>query len=224
MENLEEMIKTILLSMGGAGVVIVGLSSYLGKIWANRLMDKERAALAKDLELYKQELNIELQKFRNRSDKASYVSKALYDKEFEIYLTMWDHLVELSYKTYELFVLFDRVPADEQKQNEYKVQKYTDYALVYNQFVTYLKKHGPFFNAEIEKQFVEYRELCHYQGNIYATYVAEPIVDMGKNLVHEIEKEESLKVKRENPKLMQQLESTIKTSISNHLKSLEVIE
>ena len=37
-------------SLGGAGVIVVGLSSWLGKVWATRLMDNERHKHERDLE------------------------------------------------------------------------------------------------------------------------------------------------------------------------------
>ncbi len=35
---------SIIISVGGASAIILGLSSWLGKVWAQRIMDKERAA------------------------------------------------------------------------------------------------------------------------------------------------------------------------------------
>lgn len=39
----------ILASVGSAGAIVYGLSSWLGKVWANRLMVKEQAAHERDL-------------------------------------------------------------------------------------------------------------------------------------------------------------------------------
>ncbi|EGQ8244527.1 hypothetical protein ACUT8K_004643 [Vibrio parahaemolyticus] len=33
---------TIILSLGGSGAIILGLSNYLGKVWANRVLERER--------------------------------------------------------------------------------------------------------------------------------------------------------------------------------------
>ena len=45
-----------LLSLGGAGVVLVGLSSWLGKVWASRILEREKAELSKSIEATKAEL------------------------------------------------------------------------------------------------------------------------------------------------------------------------
>jgi hypothetical protein len=46
----------VLLSMGGAGVVLAALSSWLGKVWASRILERERAELSKSIEVIKAEL------------------------------------------------------------------------------------------------------------------------------------------------------------------------
>lgn len=47
--ELWEVASAVLASIGSAGIIILGLSSYLGKIWADRLMTRERAAHERDL-------------------------------------------------------------------------------------------------------------------------------------------------------------------------------
>lgn len=50
LENIFGVAATILASLGGAGVIILGLSNWLGKVWANRLMEADRANHARALE------------------------------------------------------------------------------------------------------------------------------------------------------------------------------
>jgi hypothetical protein len=46
----------IVLSRGGGSVIVFALSSWLGKVWATRIADAERARFAKEFEYYKSEL------------------------------------------------------------------------------------------------------------------------------------------------------------------------
>ena len=50
MEQYFEISAAILGSLGGAGVIIIGVSSWLGKVWATQLMDSQRHNHEKDLE------------------------------------------------------------------------------------------------------------------------------------------------------------------------------
>ncbi len=45
-------------SVGGAAVIIAGLSNWLGKVWAERLMAKEKAQHDRELESLRSELRI----------------------------------------------------------------------------------------------------------------------------------------------------------------------
>src|ERR1035438_4960013 len=41
---------TVVGSLGGGGLIVFGLSGWLGKVWANHLMERERQAYAIELE------------------------------------------------------------------------------------------------------------------------------------------------------------------------------
>lgn len=50
MEHYLAISATILGSLGGGGAIVVGLSSWIGKVWAARLMDNERHKHERELE------------------------------------------------------------------------------------------------------------------------------------------------------------------------------
>jgi hypothetical protein len=52
-----EITQAILISIGGGGLLIFSLSSYLGKIWADRLMATETAKYQEKLEILRSELS-----------------------------------------------------------------------------------------------------------------------------------------------------------------------
>jgi len=48
--ELAEVVTSVLAALGGGGAIVVWLSSWLGKVWAERLMEKEKARYQMDLE------------------------------------------------------------------------------------------------------------------------------------------------------------------------------
>jgi hypothetical protein len=54
--ELFETAFAVLISLGGGGAIVVALSAWLGKIWAERLMERERLAHDKELEHLRTEL------------------------------------------------------------------------------------------------------------------------------------------------------------------------
>lgn len=79
MKELFELASVILLSLGGGGVIVFTFSSWLGKVWASRLMAAETAKHSQDLERLREELsrNSESHKVKLRK------SELIFEKEFE---------------------------------------------------------------------------------------------------------------------------------------------
>jgi hypothetical protein len=61
-EETFKLISAMLVSIGGASIIILGLSTWLGKVWANRILEKEKAQLTqltKEHEIRFSQLHIE---------------------------------------------------------------------------------------------------------------------------------------------------------------------
>ena len=70
------------------GTIIFGLSSWLGKVWAERIMQKDRLK-------YETEMEMLLQGLRTNDSKMLYVHKLQFEKEFEIYKELWTNAIQL---------------------------------------------------------------------------------------------------------------------------------
>lgn len=62
MQNIINTVATIIVSMGGMGIIVLGLSRYIGGIIANKIGDKYKNKLDKDLEEYRSKINERLNK------------------------------------------------------------------------------------------------------------------------------------------------------------------
>ncbi|QFT55797.1 hypothetical protein [Microbulbifer sp. THAF38] len=58
MEGIFEVAAAIIASIGASSVIIISLSSWLGKVWANRVLENEKHQLAEGLEKAKRELDV----------------------------------------------------------------------------------------------------------------------------------------------------------------------
>ena len=65
--------SAVVTSLGGGGLIVFGLSSWLGKVWANRLMESERQVHA-----------IELEKLRNFLQQSTETELKSLDAQLEI--------------------------------------------------------------------------------------------------------------------------------------------
>jgi hypothetical protein len=61
MADIFSVATAVLASLGGAGLLLIALSSWLGKVWASRILERERADLAKSIETTKYELTLSIE-------------------------------------------------------------------------------------------------------------------------------------------------------------------
>jgi len=59
-ENVYEIGFVILSSVGGGALIIGGLSSWLGKVWANRILESEKAKYTRELDTIRHQFQVEL--------------------------------------------------------------------------------------------------------------------------------------------------------------------
>ncbi|WP_162926416.1 hypothetical protein [Teredinibacter purpureus] len=52
-----EIAQAVLLSLGGGGLIILSLSSFLGKVWAQRILESEKSEHEKEISEFKTRLS-----------------------------------------------------------------------------------------------------------------------------------------------------------------------
>lgn len=77
--ELLQLSGVILTSLGGASAIIFGFSSWLGKVWASRLMEKEKAEFSRELASLSSRLTQDVESYKVKLKK----SELLFEKEYE---------------------------------------------------------------------------------------------------------------------------------------------
>lgn len=171
MQEILNVISLIIVSVGGTGVVILGISSFIGKIWINKFADKYRVKYDKELENYKSEINLGLNKLDKIEEKALYISKVNYDNEYKIYMEIWPKLIECINSTLWLYPRgIENVPVDKKKLEKYKKGKYSEFREKYMEYNQCIEKYAPFYQVEFYNILKEIKEICFYIGDQYKMY------------------------------------------------------
>src|SRR5262245_60185635 len=79
-----ELFGTVFAAVGGAGILLLGLGAWLGKVWATRIAESEKADYSQKLERLKAELAL-------KSSQQARVSEA----QFKLYSDVWVKLQDL---------------------------------------------------------------------------------------------------------------------------------
>jgi hypothetical protein len=92
-EDIFKIITGLLVSLGGAGAIILGFSKFIGELFAKRYEQKIRASFQNDINTYQSQLDILKQTTLRYSD-----------KQFELYSILWSSLHDLKVLADELWV------------------------------------------------------------------------------------------------------------------------
>ena len=159
----------ILGSVGGGGAIVAGLSSWLGKVWADRLMAKETAKFREDLERLTKQL-----------ERKNYVSKVRFDAEFAMYQELSKVFFDVVVAQNDLFTYykFDVTLPDKTAQQELCKKRYEAARIAYNFAIASLHKNSPFIDKDFFDRFNDILrdiklQLFHYPSFYVAEDAAE---------------------------------------------------
>lgn len=174
MQNIINMIATIIVSVGGTGVIILGISKYIGGILAKNIEEKYKNKIDKDIEEYKGKINERLNKLDKIEEKALYISKFNYDNEYKIYMEIWPKLNECISKTIRLYPMgIENVPIDMEELKKYKESKYEEFHNSFNEFILCIDKYAPFYQEEYYNDLNLIKEECFSIGDMFFMYEFE---------------------------------------------------
>ncbi|HAS6779986.1 TPA: hypothetical protein I7305_16495 [Vibrio parahaemolyticus] len=87
-EDIYKIAGAIVTSIGGGALIVMACSSWLGRVWANRILEKDKLKYTTELETIKSELQRE-------SERQKVTFSLYFEGQFKIYNELWVALVEL---------------------------------------------------------------------------------------------------------------------------------
>lgn len=164
-----ELSGAILFSMGGASAILFGFSSWLGKVWANRFMEKEKSIYLKELEAIKIKSNEDITKIKTQSAENIEMLKSNYQKEIEllknnfvqetesykiklkksefIFQKQFDALSELTTINFELLGIYSRPDMDWEDACDEIVSQFH---IIEKNLLIFLSKHGAILPTNVK--------------------------------------------------------------------------
>ena len=141
----------ILLSSGVAGVVIVGLSSWLGKVWANRILEQDRRRYGEELERLKHDMERASRRLQGDIDKTLFVHRIHFEAEFRALRQVWRRLSQLRNHMATLRPMVHIAPHDDtpEKALQRLAERFNLFSHALNEAITAVDDHRPFLSEEI---------------------------------------------------------------------------
>ena len=195
----------VLGSIGIGGAIVAGFSSWVGKVWANRLMAKESAKFREVLERLTKQL-----------ERKNYVSKVRFDTEFAIYRELSKNLVLVVQNARVLFPDKGLQYAPVDKQEQIYIKNYQDACRSYNTFSSCLASNCAFIVDDIYHDFESIREKIDHQIQFYHRLFLS-----GNRIPIDTEEEQTCWSYTEE--IYDELK-TLQNKLRNYLKTLDVMD
>ena len=117
-KEILEVALAVVGSLGGGGAIVFGLSSYLGKVWADRGLEKQKQEYAQLNIAFTNQLGIATRRLQIELDTVGHLRKLTVESEFEKLNALWKSLaaVEITFGTLPRVDMELRNFTEEQKQ------------------------------------------------------------------------------------------------------------
>ncbi|MDE6442031.1 MAG: hypothetical protein K2L12_04690 [Clostridia bacterium] len=213
-QTVLEIVATAIASVGGAGAIIWALSSFFGKMWANKILEKQKTEYQKDIEEYKSALSRELEIVKATNERLTYISKVQYDMEISAIkdLTRESHSLLLTCNTV--------VPVVKNllKDSEEIILRHNNYYDLYvksiNRFMDAVGNSLAFLEDEVMEPYKKFIGECRAQFDYY-NEIFDPEIGFPAKSIN--------KLYKSGETIEQIFDSAIETT-KKYLKSLKVAD
>lgn len=152
MNTLFDLSGRILAELGGASVIVIGLSAFLGRVWAGRLLAAYKQEHAKELEALKTSYEALNKRVQADLDSRIHVTNLQAETEYRVLWEIWALIATVRSEMVGIRPIVDRLPAD----NAAKLEIYRTRIVQFSASLAELKKavykNSPFFPANIYEQ------------------------------------------------------------------------
>lgn len=209
-DNILKIAGAIIGAVGSASIIIIGLSSWLGKVWATRIYESERKKHEQELKEFQNKLDTELAKFNSELDRLSHQNKLrftmLHEQRMTIIKELYTKLVDLQ-DYLNIFVVDIKNGGIETNKKEALIN-YEFLSRCIPDFMNYTNSNRIFFSKEIIFNIREIEAIIML------------IMNMNKNIIEKQDWENSdidkwyevmdMMTKDEIPKFREKLEEEFK--------------
>jgi hypothetical protein len=170
-KDVIKIVLTAIASFGGGGAIVWAFSGWLGKLWANRLMQSEKEKFEREMSVRRSQFEKELEELKNQYRKKEFVHRIQFEKEFQIYVELWDALIKVHNTAVRLRPVFK--PATGRTEVEWYNDALKEFGEAYQGYATVLHSHKPFIAKEVYDGCVSIRDIAHKEGTEF-TYLSPP--------------------------------------------------
>lgn len=136
LKELFEISGVVLGSLGGGSLIVFGFSNWLGKVWASRLMEKDKALYSQELESLRNRLSQDVESYKIKLKKSEFIFQKEYEATSEFVALKSGFLPNYSNPDMDWYQTCDHIAHDFHK--------------IESALVAFLSKHGAVLKPEVK--------------------------------------------------------------------------
>lgn len=146
--------------------VVIGLSAWLGQVWATRIGQVARHAQQLELDALRRRFESEMLRSKTESDKLVFVHRMQFEKEFSVYVDLWSQLIEMRRAALGLRPVFDQMDLNE-SEDERRRARSTRFVTAHNAFLEVVDRQRPFIADVIYASCMKILDLALDEQTAY---------------------------------------------------------
>lgn len=154
LKDIFSVAAAVLASIGGAGLLIAALSSWLAKMWAARILEGDRARYAAEVENLRGQIQRENMGEKDKLDRTRFVYQRQFDAEFDALSALWNAVAEVRRTMASVRPMFDVRDLDEDPDERMK-QRMKPFGRAVDSAISALHDRAPFYPREIQAKAEE---------------------------------------------------------------------
>lgn len=107
-EEIIEYVLVVIASVGGSGLIIIGVSRWIGGIWADRMLESVQHQHQREIEQNRHQFQRDIEQMRHELAILQSSSDRYFGKQFELYSILWHSLYDLKSKADSLWNRADK--------------------------------------------------------------------------------------------------------------------
>lgn len=207
MDKFFEIMGFLVASFGGAGAIIVGLSSWIGKIWANKFYEKEKIKQEEYLTEIQNKFDIKLAEINAQLEKNKLQFELLNKERVEVIKNLYVKLVDMEDFLGIYFRKLNAYNIDVKK----KSVEYLNVEKAVSDFMEYNNHNRIFFNETICHDIKEIDAIITIILDMHSRLSDKP--DEGQDITKKVLELLNKMIRDEIPKFKRNLENEFRLII-----------
>lgn len=147
----------VIISLGGGGAIVLALSSWLGKVWAARILEEDRLKYQAALAQVHSELDQANRRLQVHFDKALHVHRAQFETEFSAMKTIWEKVMAVRGTMAGLRPMSNLAPLDEtpeQRDERFSVRR-QEFSAALGELKVAVFNNSPFISESLFRELFD---------------------------------------------------------------------